>query len=134
MSNTCDEIINNLDNSKITCAIFLDLAKAFDTIDHSVLLQKLHKLRVRGIAFHFSKTYLCNRTYYTVVNGIFSGIENVAFRVPQGSTLGLLLFLLYINDLHSTTKFKVKLFADDTNLVMYGNNSSQLESDINVMS
>ena len=131
MSNICDEIVNNFDNCKITCAIFLDLAKAFDTVDHSVLLQKLYMYGVRDITFDFFKSCLCNRKHYTVVNGLASSMENVTCGVPQGSTLGLLLFLLYTNDLPSATKFKVNLFADDTNLTMSGNKAKQLESDIN---
>ena len=86
---------------------------------------------VRGIAFDFLKRYLCNRKHYTVVNGIPSSTENVTCGVPQGSTLGPLLFLLYMNDLLSATKFKVNLFADGTNLTMSGNNAKQFESDIN---
>ena len=125
------KIVNHLDNHKITCAIFLDFAKAFNTVDDSVLLQKLYMYSVRGIAFDFLKCYLCNRKHYTVVNGIPSSTENVTCGVPQGSTLGPLLFLLYMNDLLSATKFKVNLFADGTNLTMSGNNAKQFESDIN---
>ena len=109
MSNIYDEIVNHLDNHKITCAIFLDLAKAFDTVDHSVLFQKLYMHGVRGIAFDFFISYLCNRKHYTVVNGIPSSMENATCGVPQGSTLGHLLFLLYMNDLPSATKIKVNL-------------------------
>ena len=65
------------------------------------------------------------------MNGIPSSMENVTCGVPQGSTLGPLLFLLYMNDLPSAIKLKVNLFADDTNLTMLGNNAKQLESDIN---
>ena len=119
----CDETVNHLDNHKITCAIFLDLAKAFDTVDHSVVFQKLYMYGVLGIAFDFFKSYLCNRIHCTVVNGIPSSMENVTCRVSQGSTLGPLLFLLYMNDLPSAIKFKVNLYADDANLIMSGNNA-----------
>ena len=79
----------------------------------------------RGIAFDFLKSYLCNGKHYTVVNGIPSGMENATCGVPQGSTLGPLVFLLFMNDLPSATKFKVNLFANDTNLTMSGNNAKQ---------
>ena len=69
VSNICDEIVNHLDCRKITCAIFLDLTKAFDTVDYFVLLQKLYMYGGRGIAFDFLKSYLCNRKHNTVVNG-----------------------------------------------------------------
>ena len=98
-----------------------------------MLLQKLYIYGVRGIDFDFFKSYLRNRKHYTIVNGIPSGMENVTCGVPQGSTLEPLLFLLYMNDLPSATKFKVNLFADDTNLTISGNNAKQLESDINTV-
>ena len=88
---------------------------------------------VRGIAFDFFLSYLSNRKNYNIVIGIPSSMENVTCGVPQGSTLEPLLFLLYMNDLPSATKFKVNLFADDTNLTMSGNNAKQLESDINTV-
>ena len=123
--------INNLENNKITCAIFLDLAKAFDTVNHAVLLQKLHTCGIRGTALDLFESYLKNRKHYTVVHGVSLGAENVTCGVPQGSTLGPLLFILYMNDLPLNTNFKVNLFADDTNLIMSGSDAKHLEMDIN---
>ena len=82
-------------NNKITSAIFLDLANAFDVVNHAVLLQKLHAYGIRGIALDLFESYLKNRKHYTVVHGVSSGMENVTCDVPQGSTLGPLLFILY---------------------------------------
>ena len=112
-------------HNKITCAIFLDLAKAFDTVDYVVLLQKLLTYGIRGIALDLFESYLNNRKHCTVVHGVSSGVENVTCGVPQGSTLGPLLFLLYMNDLPLNTNSKVNLFADDTNLIMSGSDAKQ---------
>ena len=130
VSNICDEIINNLENNEITCAIFLDLAKAFDTVNHAVLLQKLHTYGIRGIALDVFESYLKNRKHYTVVHGFSSGMENVTCGVPHGSALGPLLFILYMNHLPLNKNFKVNLFADDTNLIMSGSDAKQLEMDV----
>ena len=70
MSNLCDEIINNPENNKIACAIFLDLAKAFDAVNQAMLLQKLHTYGIRGIALDLFESYLKNKKHYTVVHGV----------------------------------------------------------------
>lgn len=131
VSTIYDEIINNMEEKKYTCAIFLDLAKAFDTVDHNILIQKLDLYGIRGNVLDLFKSYFCNRKHYTVVNGIPSTLENASCGVPQGSTLGPLLFLLYMNDLPTVTKFKVNFFADDTNLIMSDFDAKQLENDVN---
>ena len=103
----------------------------FDTVNHTVLLQKLHTYGIRGILLDLFESYLKNRKHYTVVHGVSAGVENITCGVPQGSTLGPLLFILYMNDLPLNTNFKVNLFAGDTNLIMSGSDAKQLEMDVN---
>ena len=98
-------------------AIFLDLSKAFDTVPHNVLLLKLEHYGIRGTPLKLLKSYLSNRHQFVTVSGHKSQTKEVSIGVPQGSVLGPLLFLIYINDLPQSTKnMKSILFADDTTL------------------
>ena len=125
-----DSIYKNLDQGKTPIAIFLDLSKAFDTIDHKILINKLHHCGCRNISLNWFKSYLTERSQYVVINDTISKTLRITTGVPQGSVLGPLLFLIYINDLsRATDTFKYILFADDTNLISntcsFKNNSSQ---------
>ena len=114
-------IQSNMDKKRFSCAVFINLKKAFDTVDHSILLKKLYIYGVRGILNDWFKSYLLNRTQITEIDGFISGKEHSPHGVPQGSVLGPLLFLLYINDIiKASAKLKFFLFADDTNL-LYAN-------------
>ena len=109
-----DELVQNIDQKQITCCIFLDLSKAFDTVDHKILIQKLDHYGIRGLPQQLIKSYLDNRLQFTSVDGTTSNLTPITCGVPQGSTLGPLLFLLYINDLPLASNLNTKLFADDT--------------------
>ncbi len=99
--------------------IFLDLSKAFDTINHDILLKKLEWYGVRGKALEWYTSYLCNRKLYTKYNNNESDFYDIKYGVPQGSILGPLLFILYINDLPNAVKHSSPiLFADDTSLYL----------------
>ena len=94
-----DCIKHLLDEKKYVVGIFIDFKKAFDTVDHNILLSKLDHYCIRGHANMFFRSYLTTRRQYTVVNGVKSDFEYVKYGVPQGSVLGPLFFLLYINDI-----------------------------------
>ena len=119
--NLTENIRQALDEGYIGCGIFVDLQKAFDTVDHEILLSKLDYYGIRGISNNWFKSYLSNRKQFVPINGYDSGLAEIKCGVPQGSVLGPLLFLLYINDLNQAIKFcKVHHFADDTNLLYLG--------------
>ena len=119
---------NILDDGYFTCCIFLDLSKAFDTVNHRILLDKLYSYGIRGNMHKLLTSYLQNRKQFTVCNNIKSQINTIVCGVPQGSTLGPLLFSLYVNDLPLHTKFHVNLFADDTVLILKNKNHINLQA------
>ena len=131
VSEICDNFFDNLDKGYTTCGLFLDLAKAFDTVDHNILSSKLAKYGIRGLPHQLLKSYLTNRKQYSVVNGKQSTVRNITCGVPQGSTLGPLLLIIYMNDLPLARNFRTRLFADDTSLTLSNSNIKQLEKDAN---
>ena len=127
-----EEIRKNLDSGKFSCGVFIDLQKAFDTVDHSILLHKLNLYGVRGIANNWFKSYLSNRNQYVSYSKSKSSIRRISVGVPQGSVLGPLLFLIYINDLCNAVQYsETSLFADDTSIVYSDFNLQNIENRIN---
>ena len=121
-----------MDRKLFNLVVFVDLKKAFDTVDHEILLQKLKLVGIPGSAFLLLKSYLTGRTQRCEVNRSISGENDVKCGVPQGSILGPLFFLLYINDLPAClSKTKPRLFADDTNITAAGECLSDLEDAVN---
>jgi ribonuclease P/MRP protein subunit RPP40 len=128
-----DKIISALEKGSFTIGIFLDFSKAFDTVNHSILLAKLHKYGVRGVANQWIKSYLSNRQQFCTINGYSSAKQYINCGVPQGSILGPLLFLIYINDLPNfSSSITSLLFADDSNLFASGPDLSTLQLQINI--
>ena len=121
----------NIDNGLLNGVLFIDLKKAFDTIDHEIL-RKLANYGVDPNALRFFASYLCNRSQKCTVNGALSSASKLTFGVPQGSILGPLFFLIYINDLpNCLDKSCAKMFADDTNITVLGCTFAELEQATN---
>ena len=121
-----DKISSAIDRKEHSVGIFLDLSKAFDTVNHNILLDKLSYYGIRGLSLDLVKRNLSDRMQYVQYNKKKSPMQNISCGVPQGSILGPLLFLLCINDLANVSKFlTVILFADDTN-VFYSHNDSSI--------
>ena len=125
-------LVDALENGICAVGIFLDLQKALDTVDHGILLDKLHCSGVRGIAHEWFVSHLSNRQQSVIYNGHVSELKVMRCGVPQGSTLGPMLFLLYINDLTNVSSFFMPIFfADDTNLFCSGTGLKNMIRQVN---
>ena len=126
-----DTINCAVDKNKSTIGIFFDLSKAFDTIDHNILLHKLEHYGFRGIVLDWFRNYLGNRKQYVFYNDCKSDMKEIVCGVPQGSILGPLLFLLYVNDItYASNVLDFLLFADDTTITY---SHSDIQSNIDIV-
>ena len=128
-----ENIQTDLDNGDFAAGVFIDLKKAFDTVDHDILLKKLEYYGVRGLLKDWFQSYLKNRKQFVSVNNSTSNTKEITTGVPQGSVLGPLLFLLYyINDLHKSVKHsKTYHFADNTNIMQSNKSLDVLSNNLN---
>ena len=122
----------NMDTGKYTALVFIDLKKAFDTVDHDILLKKMQKYGVSGNGLTWFKSYLQDRRQLCKVNGVSSRIEEIHCGVPQGSCLGPLLFIVYINDLPFCLEgCQVTMYADDTSISFAAKSVNDLNMTLN---
>ena len=127
------QLINNIEKGLFSCCMFLDLSKAFDTVNHNILLTKLEHCGIRGLALPWFKSYLTERKQVVIVNGVTSSEKEIRCGVPQGSALGPLLFLLYINEIYNSSKdLDFRRFADDTSILFANKNIDFIERVVNV--
>ena len=128
-----DQISKALEEGNFGCSIFIDLQKAFDTVDHSILLSKLDFYGIRGKSLDWFHSFLTNRSQFVTISGSDSKSKSMKHGVPQGSVLGPLLFLIYVNDLHIALRFSlVNLFADDTMLFLKNESLKTISKQANI--
>ena len=121
-----------MDNGKFSCGVFINLKKSFDTVNHDILLAKLENYGIRGVINSWFRSYLTDRKQTMEGNNVVSEAETTLCSMPQGSVLGPLLFLLYINDIYkSPSLFTFYLFADDTSIILANNNLKGLKTLVN---
>jgi hypothetical protein len=128
--NHCAEFTNQT-NPEFTLAIFYDLSKAFDVISHNILLQKLNLYGIQGIANQWFESYLSDRSQFIELENVHSSHLPVRCGVPQGSILGPILYLIYVNDIYNSCEGNIVSFADDTTLFMSNSDVTQLFSEVN---
>jgi hypothetical protein len=127
-----DKIISAIDRGEYAVGVFLDFSKAFDTVDHKILIGKLYHYGIRGTPLEWIQSYLSNREQMTTYNGFSSPKRTISCGVPQGSILGPLLFLLYINDLaHVSSSLFTIMFADDSNCFVTGKDLPDITNTLN---
>ena len=127
-----DKVIQAIEKGEYAVGIFLDFSKAFDNVDHDILLDRLDHYGIRGCALSSLKSFLSCRTQYVIYDGSKSNRQMIKSGVPQGSILGPLLFLIYINDLYTVCKNTIPvLFAGDTNLFSTGLDATGIQDGVN---
>ena len=127
-----DKVIRGFESNKMNCGIYLDLKKAFDTVDHNILLLKLHSYGITGTVLEMLSSYLGDRHQCVEYKGVKSNLRQVDIGVPQGSILGPLLFILYINDFPKiSSKFTSLLYADDTAILFEARSAAELQNNLN---
>ena len=132
LTNLTEYIKSSLDDKKYVCGIFVDLEKAFDTVNHDILIKKLYHYGFRGGFNNLMRSYLENRKQFVSINGFNSTTKSISCGVPQGSSLGPLLFLIYINDFRFCLKeTDAGHFADDTYIMYSSTNVKTIETVVN---
>ena len=117
-----------MDNGFVTGVIFLDLKKAFDTVNHEILINKLSNYGIKGNELNWFKSYLCNRSQAVQVNSFLSDFKTYNTGIPQGSILGPLLFIIFVNCLPDAVTCKTVMYADDTSLMCRARTVDELKT------
>ena len=121
-------LVNNMSKRQVSLLLLIDFSKAFDMVEYPILLKKLYRYGIRGNALEWFRSYLNNREQFVSVNGADSPKYRMDYGVPQGSILGPLLFIIYINDLPNIYKLaKFILYADDANIILTGDSIHEIE-------
>ena len=128
LTHLSDHIRFQIDKRNFTGMVLLDLQKAFDTVDHGVLLIKLEAIGLDADGLRWFRSYLSDRTQLVDVHGTCSSFANVTYGVPQGSILGPLLFLIYVNDMAGAINEKILLYADDTAILVSDKHANTIEA------
>ena len=127
-----DNLRNAIDNNLYSCGVFLDFSKAFDTVNHTILLKKMERYGIRGVSLQFFANYVANRQQYVQMGNTVSAEQTMTCRIPKGSSLGPVLFLIYINDLpNCSSALTFRIFADDTNVFVSARDLKTLEKIVN---
>ena len=127
----CDKISSAFNRREHATGVFLDLSKAFDTVNHVILSDKLEHYGIRGLALEWVKSYFSERKQFVEFNNVRSSPQAISCGVPEGSILGPLFFILYVNDLNNASMLDATLVADDTNLFICHNDPVYLISTLN---
>ena len=126
-----DKILKDFDDGLVTGMILIDLQKVFDTINHDMRLKKLSIIGFSDHTVKWFQSYLSNRKFMVNLENSFSEVSSISCGVPQGSILGPLLFLIYVNDMPMAVKCDLFLYADDTCLVFQSKNVKDIEKQLN---
>ena len=125
-------LLESLSKKQISLLLLIDFSKAFDMVEHTILLRKLEHYGIRGLALKWMTSYLKNRSQFVSLSGVNSSIKHMQYGVPQGSILGPLLFIIYINDLPNIfNRAKFILYADDANIIINGANIADIVQQLN---
>ena len=124
-------LLDSLNRNKVSLLLLIDFSKAFDMVEHSILLRKLEHYGIRGVALKWIESYLSDRMQFVSVSGVESSAKQMKYGVPQGSILGPLLFIIYINDIPNLAKFaQFILYADDANIILTGNSIAEVNQQL----